>query len=74
MSDWRRLDPRALAIRPVEDLVRAAVPLLLIFFSGRGDGPRQWLTLAGAMLYGCRMALAWTTLVPIIMGLGYLSL
>ena len=49
MSDWRRLDPRVLAIRPVEGLVRAAIPILAIFVSGRNDGPNQWISLAIAV-------------------------
>jgi putative membrane protein len=51
VTDWRKLDPRVLAIRPVEGLTRAAIPLLVIFFSGqRRDGPGQWISLAFAVL------------------------
>ena len=52
MSDWRRLDPRVLAIRPVEGLVRAALPIAAVFISGRNDGPGQWisLTIAGIVV------------------------
>ncbi len=51
MNGWRRLDPRVLAIRPVEGLIRAAVPLLIVFFSsGSHDGPGQWISLAAATL------------------------
>ena len=46
MSEWRRLDPRVLAIRPVEGLARAAVPIIIVLFSGGGDGPGQWIGLA----------------------------
>jgi putative membrane protein len=31
---WRRLDPKMLLIRPVRELVRAAVPLIAIFVAG----------------------------------------
>jgi putative membrane protein len=45
VSDWRRLDPRVLAIRPIDGLVRAAVPILAVFISGRNDGPGQLISL-----------------------------
>jgi putative membrane protein len=46
VSEWRRLDPRVLAIRPVEGLARAAIPIIIVFFSGSSDGPGQWVGLA----------------------------
>ena len=50
MSDWRRLDPRMLAIRPIDGLIRAALPILAIFVSGRNDGPGQLISVGIAVL------------------------
>lgn len=50
MTDWRRLDPRMLAIRPVDGLIRAAIPILAIFFTGRNDGPGQWISVGIAVV------------------------
>lgn len=60
-DDWRRLDPRVLAIRPIEGLIRAAVPLLVVFFSGSGDGPGQWLSVAAALLVILAGIMHWFT-------------
>jgi putative membrane protein len=61
VNDWRRLDPRVLAIRPVEGLVRAALPLLAVFLSGGRGGPGQWLSLAGAILVILAGVMHWVT-------------
>ena len=61
MSQWRRLDPRVLAIRPVEGLVRAALPLLALFISGGRGGPGQWIGLAVATLVIVAGVLHWFT-------------
>ncbi len=61
MNDWRRLDPRVLAIRPIEGLIRAAVPLLVVFFSGSGDGPGQWISVAAAALVVLAGIMHWFT-------------
>jgi putative membrane protein len=44
---WRRLDKRMLAIRPVNALFRAAIPLLVVLFGSRGAS-QEWIGLGGA--------------------------
>ena len=61
MSQWRRLDPRVLAIRPVEGLVRAALPLLALFISGGRGGPGQFIGLAVASAVIVAGVLHWFT-------------
>jgi putative membrane protein len=49
-APWRRLDPRMLAIRPLQQLYRAAIPLVvLVVFPGRGSG-QEWIGLVAAVL------------------------
>jgi putative membrane protein len=54
---WRRLDPKMLLIRPVRELVRAAVPLIAIFVagslsarSGSGGFQYEYFSLIGLVL------------------------
>jgi putative membrane protein len=46
---WRRLDQRMLAIRPVQALMRAAIPLGALLLYGRGSA-QEWMALAGAVV------------------------
>lgn len=46
---WRRLDQRMLLVQPVQELVRGAVPLVVILFTGFGDPVRNAITAAGAL-------------------------
>jgi putative membrane protein len=45
---WRRLDPRMLLIGPIHDLIRFAVPLLLLLVSRQNSGGAHWPTLVAA--------------------------
>jgi putative membrane protein len=49
-APWRRLDVRMLAIRPLQQLWRAAIPLfVLLVLNRRDDGYQQWIALAAAV-------------------------
>ena len=49
-APWRRLDPRMLAIRPLQALFRAAIPLGVVLIAQSNSGSQPWFGLIGGVI------------------------